>query len=88
MTIHVPIKEAKNRLSELVRSLEDGAQVVITRNGKPVADLVPHERTGGVDFEALDRWKKERGIDRVFTYVAPDFDDPLDEDFLIRPTPG
>ena len=87
MTVHVPIKEAKNRLSELVRAIEGGELVVITRNGKPVADLVPHERKGGIDFEALERWKKERGISTIFGPVPPGFDDPLPEDFLLRPLP-
>jgi prevent-host-death family protein len=85
MTIHVSIKQAKDRLSAIVREVEEGRQVVITRNGKPVAEVVPHRKKGGIDFEALERWKKERGIDRVFGEPSPDFDDPLPEDFLITP---
>ena len=57
----------------------------MTRDGKPVLDLVPHKRKGGIDLQALERFKKARGIDRFFTYIAPDFDDPLPEDFLITP---
>jgi prevent-host-death family protein len=83
----VSIKEAKNRLTELARLAEKGETVVITRNGKPVADLVPHKKKGGLDFEALERFKKERGIDKIVTHVSPDFDDPLPEDFLLRPLP-
>jgi prevent-host-death family protein len=37
----VSVAEAKNRLSELLRSVEAGEDVLITRNGKPVAQLVP-----------------------------------------------
>ncbi len=86
MTIHVPIKEAKDRLSELIRSVEGGEHVVITRRGEAVAELrVPELRKGGIDFEALERWKKERGVDRIVTYIAPDFDDPLPAAFLITP---
>lgn len=33
--------EAKNRLSELIRAVEDGEKVVITRHGKPVAQITP-----------------------------------------------
>jgi len=33
--------EAKNRLTELIRMVEDGEQVVITRHGRPVAQLAP-----------------------------------------------
>jgi antitoxin (DNA-binding transcriptional repressor) of toxin-antitoxin stability system len=84
MTIHVSIKDAKNRLSELVRCFEDGERVVITRNGEPVFEMAPPRR-GGVDFEALDRWKRERGLTTIFGDVPADFDDPLPEDFLITP---
>jgi prevent-host-death family protein len=33
--------EAKNRLTELIRIVADGEQVVITRHGRPVAQLAP-----------------------------------------------
>lgn len=84
---HVSIKEAKDRLPALVREVESGIHVVITRNGKPVADVVPHCAPGGFDFEGLKRWKEERGIGRIVTHIAPDFDEPLPEDFLIAPGP-
>lgn len=84
MTIHVPIKEAKNRLSELVRLMEGGERVVVTKHGEPAFEIVK-PRKGGVDFEAYDRWRKENGIGALVTYIAGDFDDPLPEDFLITP---
>lgn len=37
----VSIAEAKDRLSELIRAVEGGEQVVITRHGKPVAQITP-----------------------------------------------
>jgi prevent-host-death family protein len=82
---HVAIKDAKNRLTELVRQVEAGEAVTITRNGLPVADIVPHKRKGGVNFEAGDKWLRSQGVDRLVEYIAPDFDDPLPEDFLITP---
>ena len=36
--------EAKTKLPALIREVADGARIVITRSGKPVADLVPHPR--------------------------------------------
>ncbi len=82
----VSIREAKDRLPAIVRAAEGGERVVITRNGKPVVDLVAHEpQKGGVDFEALRRWKAERGIENIVEYIPDDFDDPLPEDFLITP---
>lgn len=84
---HVSIKQAKDTFPALVREVEGGAHVVITRNGKPVAEVVPHQPKSGLNFEALERWKKERGVDKIVTYIAPDFDDPLPEDFLSTPGP-
>lgn len=37
----VSIAEAKNRLPELIRAVESGETVVITRHGKPVAQIAP-----------------------------------------------
>ena len=83
----VSIKDAKNRLTELARLAEKGETVVITRNGEPIADLVPHKKKGGLDWGALERYKKEHGITRVVDYIPEDFDDPLPEDILIKPLP-
>lgn len=44
MTIHVNIGEAKTRLSELLRAMRSGERVIISRDGKPEAELVPAER--------------------------------------------
>ncbi|MEZ5743778.1 MAG: type II toxin-antitoxin system prevent-host-death family antitoxin [Sphingomonadaceae bacterium] len=41
MTIHVNIGEAKTRLSELLRAMHAGERVIIARDGKPDAELVP-----------------------------------------------
>ncbi|HXM00024.1 MAG TPA: type II toxin-antitoxin system prevent-host-death family antitoxin [Rhizomicrobium sp.] len=84
----VSLKDANNRLAALVREAEKGQTVTITRNGEPVADIVPHKKKkGGVNWEAADRFLEERGIDRLVSWVSPDFDDPLPEDFLITPLP-
>jgi prevent-host-death family protein len=80
---HVSIKEAKDTLPALIRAVEAGQGVVITRNGKPVAEVVPHQKKkGGLDFEGFERWKKERGITRLVGEIPANFDDPLPWDFL------
>lgn len=33
--------EAKNRLTQLIRAAEQGEQIVITRHGRPVAQIAP-----------------------------------------------
>jgi prevent-host-death family protein len=50
MTKTVSIAEAKARLSECIRSIEQGDSIIITRHGKPVAALV-----ASVDLEKLER---------------------------------
>jgi len=37
--VDVSIAEAKNRLPKLIRAVENGEEVVITRHGKPVAQI-------------------------------------------------
>jgi len=86
--MNVSIKEAKNKLSELVRRAEEGEAVILTRHGKVVAQIAPPPvKKGGINWEALAAYKKKHGIDKVVTFIADDFDDPLPEDFLITPLP-
>jgi prevent-host-death family protein len=44
--MHVAVREAKNNLSKLGNQAHAGERIVVTRNGKPWFDLVPHERKG------------------------------------------
>jgi prevent-host-death family protein len=83
----VSIKEAKSRLTALAREVESGETIVATRNGKPVFDLVPHRKKGGLDLKALREFKREHGLSTIVASVSEDFDEPLPEDFLIRPLP-
>ena len=85
METTISIEEAEAQLAELAHRVEQGETIVVTRDGEPVLDLVPHKRKGGLDREGLAAFKRARGIDRVVTYIAPDFDDPLPEDFLVTP---
>jgi prevent-host-death family protein len=80
----VSIKEAKDRLTVLARLVEKGETVVVTRNGKPIFDLVPH-RSNVLRLEAGEEFLKQRGVKKIFPFVADDFDEPLPEDFLLRP---
>jgi prevent-host-death family protein len=87
---HVPVKEAKATLTALLHAVEAGERIVITRHGKPVADLVPHAEAvtlKGGRLAALDAWHKENGTDLSKGWMSPDFDDPLPEDFLYSPWP-
>lgn len=66
----VGVGEAKTHLSRLLRQVEEGDEVVIERDGQPVAKLVrvegPRRRFGG---QFAGRF-----------HVPDDFDDPLPDD--------
>ncbi len=63
--------EAKTKLSQLVERAESGEDIVIARNGRPVARLVPVVATGSL--------ASVRGVWRGRVHVAEDFDE-LPED--------
>lgn len=44
MSVEVASRELRNNTAGLLRRVEEGETVVITRRGKPVADLTPHRR--------------------------------------------
>jgi prevent-host-death family protein len=83
----INLKQAKDQFAELVRRAEAGETIVVARHGKPVVQIVAHKKKGGVNYEAGKRFLESRGIKDPFPYIAPDFDDPLPEDFLLRPLP-
>lgn len=83
--MYVSVKDAKNQLSDLLHRAEAGEKIILTRHGKAVAEIGPVTKERGIDFEAGRKFMEQHNIDKVVTYIAPDFDDPLPEDFLITP---
>lgn len=81
----VSIRDAKNRLTELAREVEQGETIVVTRNGRPVIDIIPHQKRGGLDLIAGETYLQARGIKQPAPSIAKDFDAELPEDFLIAP---
>jgi prevent-host-death family protein len=54
MSVEVASRELRNDTAGLLRRVEAGERIVITRRGKPVADLVPHltvEKPRGLTLE-------------------------------------
>lgn len=66
------VQEAQAKLNELIHDLKPGDEVVITDNDEPVARLLPTEQRP----KAPRRPGTLRG---TVTYMAPDFDAPLDD---------
>ena len=81
----VSIRDAKNHLTELAREVEAGETIVVTRNGRPVFDLVPHKKQGGLNLAAGEAYLRSKGIENPLLFVADDFDAPLPEDSLLHP---
>lgn len=71
----VSIAVAKNRLTQLIRAVEEGESVVITRNGKPVAQLTP---------AAPSRRKLRLGTMRGRIQLHPGWDAPVDLDRFLE----
>jgi prevent-host-death family protein len=88
--VTVSIRDVESRFSELAEKAEAGETIVITRDGRPVLDLVSHKHDGprgGIRWEAIDEFKRKHRIDKFFIDIPDDFDDPLPEDFLLQPLP-
>jgi prevent-host-death family protein len=81
----VSIKEAEARLAALARRVERGEAFVVTRNGKPIFDLVPHRRKGGINLKAIAAFRRRQGIRAIVVRVADDFDAPLHEEISLPP---
>ena len=67
MPRQVNVYEAKTQLSKLLEEVEGGSEVVIARNGKPVARLVPLQRS---------RPDRVPGGWEGKVWIADDFDEP------------
>ncbi|MBI5121479.1 MAG: type II toxin-antitoxin system prevent-host-death family antitoxin [Rhodospirillales bacterium] len=53
--------EAKTHLPELLRSVEKGETIIITRRGTPIARIVPFETANSaVTAATIDRMKRAR----------------------------
>jgi len=71
--VTVNIHEAKTQFSKLIARVEAGEDIVIARDGTPVARLVAIRRAVA---------KRVPGRDRGLFSVPEDFDSPLPEDIL------
>ncbi len=63
------IHEAKTHLSRLLLKVADGEEIIIARDGKPVARLVKYETKPKKDWIGRDEGK---------VWISPNFDDPVD----------
>ena len=69
MSVTVNVYDAKTQLSDLLKRVEAGEDIVIARAGKPVVRLVPVEQRTGK--------RPGRGAAKGRMWVADNFDDPM-----------
>lgn len=67
----VNIGEAKDRFSELLRMVEAGEEVVVARDGTPIAEIVKKRRPERIPGRLKGQFE-----------IGDDFDDPLPDDVL------
>lgn len=79
MTVQVNISEAKTNLSRLLEQVLAGEHVVISKAGKPIADLVRHQATP-IRFDGLKdqiRYDEDE-FDAADAEIAAMFDPELE----------
>lgn len=68
LTKQIEVKEAQERLQELVSQLASGVEWILTEDATPVARLAPFSgRTSGLHAGAI--------------WTSADFDEPLSDEF-------
>ena len=83
--MQVNIFEAKNRLSQLIRSAQAGEEVVIANRGQPVARLVPARETAGAaagvgSAPAILGWLERHSLPDYARRSAEEIDAAIDEE--------
>ncbi|MBT9289026.1 type II toxin-antitoxin system Phd/YefM family antitoxin [Prosthecodimorpha staleyi] len=90
MGLVVTVREAEERIAELLQRVRDGEHVVVTEDGKPIVSFVPSSvdapqlqtaKVPGDIFARSRAFFAARGIDSTVIHVSPDFDEPLSDDF-------
>ena len=68
------IEQATGRLAELVEQAAGGEEVVLTRDGRPVAKLVAADPPAAENLRP-----REPGSAAGMVWMSDDFDEPLDD---------
>jgi prevent-host-death family protein len=83
--VQVNILEAKNRLSQLVKAVQAGEEVVIANRGEPVARLVPAGPTNqgkpnAGNGRAILDWLKSHNLPAYARRSAEEIDAAIEEE--------
>ena len=74
--MELELGEAKARLAEFVAAACNGERVIITKHGRPAAELVRCDRRGGIDFDKLAAARHRLGLDGDRERWPEAFNDP------------
>ncbi|HXR60716.1 MAG TPA: type II toxin-antitoxin system prevent-host-death family antitoxin [Solirubrobacterales bacterium] len=83
MSVEVASRELRNDTGGLLRRVEAGETIVITRRGKPVANLVPHRRgtsrwfTPDEVMEVVEHSRADPGLKDDLTRLVGETTDEL-----------
>ena len=83
--VQVNILEAKNRLSQLIKSAQAGEEVVIANRGQPVARLVPARRAtlasaGTGSAQAILAWVRSHPLPAYARRSTEEIDAAIQEE--------
>lgn len=56
------VREARANFAAAIDAAERGEYVIITKNGKPVAELGPPQRKAGFSFERAEEVRRKLGL--------------------------
>ncbi|GMU84184.1 MAG: hypothetical protein AMXMBFR47_40540 [Planctomycetota bacterium] len=71
----ITVEEAQRRLAQFLEQVAAGEEMVITRDGKAIARLIPEQSPNG----GRKRDRVPGSAKGLITNIAPDFDAPLDD---------
>jgi prevent-host-death family protein len=74
--MELSILEAKTRFAEAADAAARGERVVITKDGRPFVEIIPAQRTVGMDFTKAALVRRALGIDGLNVGLPADFDAP------------
>jgi len=81
MTIHVNLKEAEQKFSQLFSQVLQGEEIIISVEGQEKARLVPSSLNPKIKSDKASS-KRIPGRDQGRFVVPDDFDDPLPQELL------
>lgn len=74
--MELTIREAQARFSEAIAAVMRGERVVITSDGRPVAELNSPPASSRLNFAAADEYLEEIGWDAGAMALPDNFNDP------------